>query len=243
MGKKIDMSRQAKNIATLRGEAKLTQKAFAVMMSELMNRDIPFTIATISSWETGKRSPTLDVIEKMSELFGVSTDFIMGKTSVRNGEYTIDIAENQLASEQISFTRLTAYNKLPVYVTFPDLSHPDGWGIVDISDNTITIVMPGRTLEITQESNYKIYPRDVNSILISIDESHNPLGMSQITNSNHKQFWVELNSTDKEQRRYFNGWYKLTPNKEYLVKDNKLILSLSGLNVQFRVYAEKPENE
>ncbi len=243
MNSGAEMNRQAMNITALREEAKLTQKGFALMISELINRDIPFTVGTISAWETGKRSPTPEVVEKMSELFGVSPDFIRGKTSIRNGDYKPDEADNRLLNECISPFKLTAYNDLPVYVTFPDKSHKDGWGVVDIVDNQIFIWMKGRQLQVKQDSTFKIYPRELSAIVINETESHNPLGMIQITTSNHTMFWVSYITANSDQRRYFDGWYKLTPNKEYLIKDNKLVLSLSGLNIHFKVFAQSPQQD
>ena len=34
--------------------------------------------ATVSQWESGLRTPTADKLIKLSELFGVSTDFLLG---------------------------------------------------------------------------------------------------------------------------------------------------------------------
>ena len=36
---------------------------------------------TLSSWESGRKSPTLDKLESMSHLYGVTTDFLLGLTS------------------------------------------------------------------------------------------------------------------------------------------------------------------
>ena len=35
---------------------------------------------TLSSWESGRKSPTIESILKMSQLYNVSTDFLLGKT-------------------------------------------------------------------------------------------------------------------------------------------------------------------
>ena len=34
--------------------------------------------ATVSQWESGLRTPTADKLKKLSELFGVTTDFLLG---------------------------------------------------------------------------------------------------------------------------------------------------------------------
>lgn len=50
------------------------------------------TIQTISNYETEKRDMTPDTILKLSEYFGVSTDYLLGKSDIRNT--TSNIAES-----------------------------------------------------------------------------------------------------------------------------------------------------
>lgn len=47
------------------------------------------TMQTISNYETGKRDMTPDTILKLSEYFGVSTDYLLGKSDIRNPEEQI----------------------------------------------------------------------------------------------------------------------------------------------------------
>lgn len=39
-------------------------------------------ISTISSYESGKREPSIDIIEKIASYFRCSTDFLLGRTEV-----------------------------------------------------------------------------------------------------------------------------------------------------------------
>ena len=78
----IEMKRQAQHITALREEAKLTQKAFALMFSELTHSD-DITVGTVLDWEMGKTSPASSVVDTMSMLFWVAPDFIRGKTTDR----------------------------------------------------------------------------------------------------------------------------------------------------------------
>ena len=36
--------------------------------------------ATVNNWESGRRLPTIDALEKMADLYGVSTDYLLGST-------------------------------------------------------------------------------------------------------------------------------------------------------------------
>lgn len=51
------------------------------------------TIQTISNYETEKRDMTPDTILKLSEYFKVSTDYLLGKSDIRNPE---KVDENKL---------------------------------------------------------------------------------------------------------------------------------------------------
>lgn len=37
---------------------------------------------TVSQWKTGKREPSLEILNKISEFFGCSTDYLLGRTNV-----------------------------------------------------------------------------------------------------------------------------------------------------------------
>lgn len=75
-------------IRRLRKERKLTQKD----LSKLIGLDSSSTIAMI---EREERKPSIDTLEKLSKFFGVSTDYILGKTiETYSGE--LDQLENDM---------------------------------------------------------------------------------------------------------------------------------------------------
>lgn len=53
------------------------------------------TIQTISNYETEKRDMNPDTILKLSEYFGVSTDYLLGKSDIRNPGQQIDNILNE----------------------------------------------------------------------------------------------------------------------------------------------------
>lgn len=63
------MAKISKNIKKLRSDKKLTQDALAVKMN--------VTRQTISSWETGRTLPDIEMIENLAEVFGVSAEEII----------------------------------------------------------------------------------------------------------------------------------------------------------------------
>ena len=68
-------------IKELRIENSLTQKELADFLN--------LTPKMISFYELGQRTPPSDIIIKLSEKFGVSTDYLLGKTNFRNHIETI----------------------------------------------------------------------------------------------------------------------------------------------------------
>lgn len=53
---------------------------------EKIARYLNVTIQTISNYENEKRDMTPDTILKLADYFGVSTDYLLGKTDIRNIE-------------------------------------------------------------------------------------------------------------------------------------------------------------
>ena len=59
------------------------------------------TLQTISNYETEKRDMTPDTLLKLAEYFGVSTDYLLGKSDIRNPEKTI---EDPLGLAKVGFS-------------------------------------------------------------------------------------------------------------------------------------------
>lgn len=67
------MNNFAKNLKELRIEANMTQATLAQKMGVSQN--------TVSSWELGTRQPDYDTLLKLSRLFDVTTDYLLGSTN------------------------------------------------------------------------------------------------------------------------------------------------------------------
>lgn len=65
-------------IKKLRKELNLTQEQFA--------HKISYSRTAISAWEIGRNEPSNDDTLKLADFFNVSTDFLLGKTDIRNYE-------------------------------------------------------------------------------------------------------------------------------------------------------------
>lgn len=68
----------------LRQEKNLTQEELA--------KQIKSSRSNIANYENGKNLPSVEVLDKLSEIFNVSTDYLLGKTDIRNS-VKIDIKD------------------------------------------------------------------------------------------------------------------------------------------------------
>lgn len=76
----------------LRKELNLTQEELA--------QKIGYTRTAISAWEIGRNEPSNADTIKLAEYFGVSTDYLLGKSDIRNPE----IEEDPLGLAKIGFS-------------------------------------------------------------------------------------------------------------------------------------------
>lgn len=90
------------------------------------------TIQTISNYETEKRDMNPDTILKLSEYFGVSTDYLLGKSDARNNTSNIDESDKnfymcpvygQISAGQPNWAEECIEGRLPL--------DPDLMGIVN----------------------------------------------------------------------------------------------------------------
>ena len=77
----IQLVNMGEKLKSLRIEKKFTQKQIADR--------IGLAISAVSSYESGTRYPSYDVLVKLARIFHVSTDYLLGITDKRN----IDVSE------------------------------------------------------------------------------------------------------------------------------------------------------
>lgn len=85
-------------LKSLRLEKKLTQKQVADR--------IGLAISAVSSYESGTRYPSYDVLVKLARIFHVSTDYLLGITDTRNIDVTgLNDNEIELVSQLVDMLR------------------------------------------------------------------------------------------------------------------------------------------
>ena len=97
MGLLVNMNMGDK-LKSLRLEKKLTQKQIA--------ERIGLAISAVSSYESGTRYPSYDVLVKLARIFHVSTDYLLGMSNARNIDVTgLDDDEIALISQLVEMLR------------------------------------------------------------------------------------------------------------------------------------------
>ena len=84
---------------------------------------------TLSAWEGERKSPGLDNLENMADLYGVSTDYLLGRSEQGGGDPSVPITAKSL----------------PVFHGKPVWSAQYGWMLVNAIDKVL-LLPDGRTI-------------------------------------------------------------------------------------------------
>ena len=94
----IQLVNMGEKLKSLRIEKKLTQKQVADR--------IGLAISAVSSYESGTRYPSYDVLVYLARIFHVSTDYLLGITNTRNIDVTgLRDNEIELVSQLVDMLR------------------------------------------------------------------------------------------------------------------------------------------
>lgn len=142
---------------------------------------------TLSAWEGERKSPGLDNLENMADLYGVSTDYLLGRSEQRGSDPSVPITTKSL----------------PVFHGKPVWSAQHGWMLVNAIDKVL-LFPDGRTIPFA----------DCGQLFASaqlFSESalpdSTPLTLSEVRE--HEQIWLEPISPDSELRNELRGWYRI----------------------------------
>lgn len=127
---------------------KLKQKDACMQFSLFAGRDSILPVSTMSSWETAAKRPnTYQELVALADFYGVSTDYLLGRSEERkNGE--LKSKERLFLDDfivKIDEKDLALYDNKPIYITYSDGLRTYGeWAIYDkkkdvlrLSDNDI----------------------------------------------------------------------------------------------------------
>lgn len=194
--------------------ARQLKKLKAIEAAELLGISQP----TLSAWETGNKAPSVEGLEKMADLYGVTTDFLLGRTD----------------SER-SFDNMISLNKklLPIMHEKPVWSAKHGWMLVDYAKSHLV----GCNITIPFEQAAKLFIAPPKFAESSIPNSE-PLSRSELQYG--LQIWVEPISADSSLREELRGRYRV--NHHAIENECGNRFSLDSYGAKWLAFSEKSED-
>lgn len=194
--------------------ARQLKKLKVIEAAELLGISQP----TLSAWETGNKAPSVEGLEKMADLYGVTTDFLLGRTD-----------------SKLSFDNMAILNKklLPILHEKPVWSARHGWMLVDYAKSHLigcNIIIPLKKAE-------ELFIAPPTFAESSIPNSE-PLLRNELQYG--LQIWVEPISADSSLREELRGWYRV---KHHAIENecgNRF--SLDSYGAKWLAFSEKSED-
>ena len=162
---------------------------------------------TLSAWEGERKSPSIDSLENMANLYGVTTDFLLGRSDTQRTD----------SKNPIPLQALPAFHGRPVW------SAVYGWLLVNAADRLMTFP-DGRTMPFADIIGELFRMAPPFSEAEPPDEP--PLSRSEV--KKQKEIWLEPISPDSNLRKELQGWYQV---KERFVENeygNRFYLDTYG---------------
>lgn len=194
--------------------ARQLKKLKVIEAAELLEISQP----TLSAWETGNKAPSVEGGEKMADLYGVTTDFLLGRTDSEH-----------------SFDNMVSLNKklLPILHEKPVWSARHGWMLVDYAKSHLI----GCNIIIPLEKAEELFIAPPTFAESSIPNSE-PLLRNELQYG--LQIWVEPISADSSLREELRGWYRV---KHHAIENecgNRF--SLDSYGAKWLAFPEKSED-
>lgn len=163
--------------------ARLLNKLKALEAAEKLGVSQP----TLSAWEGERKAPSIESLENMADLYGVTTDFLLG----RSDSYMLD------SRQPISSQSLPAFHGKPVW------SAAYGWMLVNAADRQM-VFPDGHTLPFADTGELFICSPPFSETEPPKDP---PLSHSELIHQ--EEIWLEPISPDSDLRRELQGRYRV----------------------------------
>ena len=146
--------------------------------------------STISSWESGRLFPSPENLIKLSKLYGVSIDYLIGNSSYFDYD----------ASQPIPKESYIIFHGKPVW------SNVYRWVLIN-SQKNVALLSSGEEIELEKVGDLFVVPSAFSEPDLPMKA---PLKREEIKNYN--EVWLELISSDITQRETLRGTYKVQSN-------------------------------
>lgn len=218
----------ASRLKRLIDDAGMQQKEFAIQFSAYIGNNTFIPESTLSSWVSGVKAPnSFEVLIALANYFGVTVDYLIGRTSSREDQYSRNFFYLEDFYLEINKENLKLYNNKPVFITYPKDHSMDRWGIYSYNED----IFYCNGSKIRNSDGLRYFAVDRDSMPIS--RLPIPLSMNEVLKS--KYIWIEHYGSDKPAvNEAYTGWYK--SNGKELLKEDGRVLPISGLDRLFHAY-------
>lgn len=169
------MKRRFKQARKLRG---LT----AVSAAKEMNVSNP----TINAWEAGRKTPSIEGLEKMADLYQVTTDYLLGRPEPFSSDPCVELSPDLIK----------------IFDGRPAWSDRLGWVLINGPDCMVT-KNDGSKVMLEVAAPLRAAP--LHFTTPGLPET-NPIPLSEL--SHYERVWVEPIALDIQLRNELRGWYQ-----------------------------------
>ena len=166
-------------------EARLQAGLTTVQLAQKMG----VTQAAVSHWDAGKKVPGTETLCKLADLYGVTIDYLLGRS--------YDTSITSTSSEIIDSSALPALHGKPVWIS------EFGWGIVNSIQKHV-VFMEGITVPFDELQGLSVLPP---SFTVGYHPYGSPVAHEDL--KKYEQLWIEPILPDSFSRDELRGWYKI----------------------------------
>ena len=138
------------NLKKIRQDNSLTQEELA--------KKINTSRSNIANYENDKNMPSIDILEKLSEIFNCSIDYLLGKSDIKNPDlksklFLIPIV-GKVAAGQPIFANENIEGYLPIDPLMYNLISPDGFFFLQIQGESMNKLIKNGSFALIKKQEY-----------------------------------------------------------------------------------------
>ena len=170
--------------------------------------------STLGAWESERKSPSIESLEAMADLYQVTTDYLLGRGD-----------PNTATSLPLPQELLKIYHGKSVW------SSDYGWVLVD-SVRNLLVRLDGSMVPF--ENAGSVYAAQPPFYEATLPDTK-PLSKYEL--SNHSEVWVEPISHDAELREELRGWYRVR--ERWVENDHGTHFSIDTYGAKWLAFSSK----
>lgn len=149
-------------------------------------KEMNISNSTINAWEAGRKTPSIEGLEKMADLYQVTTDYLLGRPEPFSSDPSIELSPDLIK----------------IFDGRPAWSDRFGWVLVNGPDCVVT---KNDGTKVTLDVAAPLRAAPLHFATPGLPET-NLIPLSEL--SHHKRVWVEPISSDVQLRNELRGWYQ-----------------------------------